>query len=124
MEQTVKIIDISVALHPRLPVWPGDANIALERVLDLSHGDEASVSRLACSVHSGTHVDAPAHFIADGTTVDELPLDILKGSAVVAEIPHVDTITPELLEQLELPPQTKRLLLKTKNSQLWEDSTH
>jgi arylformamidase len=107
-----------------LPVWPGDASIELAAVMRLSEGDEANVSRLACSVHSGTHIDAPAHFIEDGATVDQLPLDILRGRAVVVDIPQADKITARLLETLPLPPRTTRLLLKTRNSDLWADPAH
>jgi arylformamidase len=69
-------------------------------------------------------VDAPAHFIENGSTLEELPLDTLMGPATVVELPEVDIITPELLEAQALPPQTRRLLLKTKNSDLWTDPGH
>jgi kynurenine formamidase len=54
----------------------------------------------------------------------DLPLDTLMGPATVVELPEVDIITPELLEAQALPPQTRRLLLKTKNSDLWTDPAH
>jgi arylformamidase len=120
----VKIFDISVPITPNLPVWPGDPQIVLERYRKISDGCDSNDSRLACSVHSGTHVDAPAHFSDNGSTVERLALDILVGAAIVAEFPGIDRITPDLLENQKLPPQTKRLLLKTKNSDLWADPDH
>jgi arylformamidase len=69
-------------------------------------------------------VDAPSHFIENGATVDQLPLDILIGRATVVELLNVDIITSEILETLALPVETKRLLFKTKNSGLWADPAH
>jgi arylformamidase len=120
----VKIFDISVPVDPQLPVWPGDPQIVLERYRSLSKGDTSNDSRLACSVHCGTHVDAPAHFIENGATIEQLPLEILVGAVTVVEVPEIDVITPDLLENQRLDSQTKRLLLKTKNSDLWANPEH
>ena len=120
----MKIFDISVSIHPNLPVWPGDPQVVLERYHSLSKGDASNDSRLACSVHCGTHVDAPAHFLENGATVDQLPLDILIGTANVVQFHDIDMITPDLLETQLLEPQTERLLLKTKNSDLWTGPDH
>lgn len=120
----MKIFDISVAIHPKLPVWPGDPQVVLERYRKLSKGDASNDSRLACSVHCGTHLDAPAHFIENGATVEQLPLDMLVGTATVVAFPEIDMITPDLLETHKLDSQTDRLLLKTKNSDLWTDPDH
>jgi arylformamidase len=120
----MKIFDISVSIHPKLPVWPGDPQVVLERYRQQSKGDASNDSRLACSVHCGTHIDAPAHFIDKGTTIEQLSLDSLVGSATVVEFPEIDRITPDLLETQQIDAQTDRLLLKTKNSELWADPEH
>ena len=120
----MKILDISVSLSAGLPVWPGDPPIAIERYRCISDGNASNDSRIACSVHAGTHVDAPAHFIEKGATIEQLPLDVLIGSATVVELLNDDIITPEILEALSLPEETKRLLFKTKNSALWADPAH
>ncbi|MEE4266139.1 MAG: cyclase family protein [Desulfobacteraceae bacterium] len=120
----MKIFDISLPVDPQLPVWPGDPKIVLERHRAISRGHASNDSKLACSVHSGTHVDAPAHFIRDGLTVEQLPLDVLIGPAYVADLPEADTITPDSLEALELSRETTRLLIKTRNSALWSDPHH
>jgi arylformamidase len=105
-------------------VWPGDPQVVLERYRQQSKGDASNDSRLACSVHCGTHIDAPAHFIDKGTTIEQLSLDSLVGSATVVEFPEIDRITPDLLETQQIDAQTDRLLLKTKNSELWADPEH
>ena len=120
----MKIFDISVSIHPKLPVWPGDPQVVLERYRQQSKGDASNDSRLACSVHCGTHIDAPAHFIDRGTTIEQLSLDSLVGSATVVEFPEIDRITPDLLETQRIDAQTDRLLFKTKNSELWADPEH
>jgi arylformamidase len=117
----MKILDISLPVSPGLPVWPGDPVIVLERYRSITRGNASNDTRLACSVHAGTHVDAPAHFLEKGATIEQLPLDILIGPALVAELPETDVITPDILNALAIPPDTTRLLFKTKNSALWAE---
>ena len=120
----MKILDISVPVSQGLPVRPGDPRIVLERSQSIADGNESNDSRIACSVHSGTHVDAPRHYVDDGSTVEKLPLDVLLGPAWVVHLPVEDIITPEKLETLTIPPETKRLLFKTHNSSFWENPNH
>ena len=120
----MKILDISVSLRAGTPVWPGDPQIILERYRYISAGNASNDSKIACSVHSGTHVDAPAHFIENGTTVEQLPLPALIGAATVVEILNSNIITPEILEAQALSAETTRLLFKTKNSALWDNPEH
>lgn len=123
-ENELKILDISVPISAGLPVWPGDPAVVLERFRSISAGDASNDSRIACCVHSGTHVDAPAHVIENGGTVDQLELGALIGPATVIEIPDVSVVTPEILEKASLPKGVQRLLIKTKNSTLWNDPHH
>ena len=67
----MKIYDISLALTPRLPRWPGDPDIVLTPYQSLAAGDNSNNTHLACSVHTGTHIDAPAHFIDNGAGVEQ-----------------------------------------------------
>ena len=76
-------------------------------------------STLLCDCHIGTHVDAPAHALPGGATSESLPLDLLIGDAMVAHVPDAHAITPNALESLNVPPGTRRLLLRTRNSLLW-----
>ncbi len=117
----MKIHDISLTVTPELPVWPGDPAIVLERVSKMEEGEHNNVSRIACGVHVGTHVDAPYHFIADGKTIEQLPLDVLVGPAQVIELPgDLRQIAARDLERAGIAPGTERVLLKTRNSRFWE----
>jgi len=117
----MKIYDITLPISPNMPVWPGDPPVVLERVSSMDAGAHDNVSRLACSVHTGTHVDAPHHFLNDHRTVEALSLDVLTGPAHVIQIPEdVDLITADVLEKAAVPSRASRLLLKTRNSRFWE----
>jgi arylformamidase len=120
----LKILDISVPVSPGMPVWPGDPPVELERYRSISAGDDCNVSRICCSVHSGTHVDAPEHFIDNALTVEDMSLDTLIGTAQVIEVPADGAIEPDFLESVPLPHGTVRLLFKTRNSELWRQPDH
>mgnify|MGYP003596249269 FL=1 len=113
-------LDISLAISPDLPRWPGSPLTELTRRRDMGRGDPVNDSTLVCGVHVGTHVDAPLHFLADGADVTHLALDALIGPAVVAFLPDVDAVTADDLEALKLPADTRRLLLRTRNSESWQ----
>jgi len=116
----MKIHDISLTITPSLPVWPGDPSIVLERISKMEDGEHNNVSQMASSVHIGTHVDAPYHFIADGKTIETLPLDVLIGPAQVVEIPEsCDLITAEELKMAGIEAGMERVLLKTRNNAYW-----
>jgi len=117
----MRIYDISVTVSENLPVWPGDPKIVLERVSKLEEGGESNVSRLEMGVHMGTHVDAPYHFLGGNeVTTDLLPLKILTGRAYVPHLPDVDLITAAVLKDAEIPPRTRRILFRTRNSKFWK----
>jgi len=117
----MRTYDVTLTISPDLPTWPGDPCIVLERVGKIENGDNANVSRIDMVVHSGTHVDAPYHFLPDGKTVDQLSLSLLTGRAYVLHLPEVDRITAAVLEEAQIPPRTRRLLFKTRNSQYWSE---
>jgi arylformamidase len=113
----MKTYDVTWPISPTMSVWPGDPPVVLERVASMDRGDRLNLSQLACTVHVGTHVDAPLHFIADGTDVTSLSLDVLIGPARVIELADIAAITAGSLAQLELS-GVKRLLFKTSNASL------
>lgn len=115
------IYDISVPVNPHLPVWPGDPAPVLERYQSMEQGAEANLTRFAASVHVGTHIDAPLHFLADGAPVDAIPLEQLIGPAEVIDLTHVDAITATVLTQAAIPADAQRLLFKTRNATLWRE---
>jgi arylformamidase len=85
-----RLIDVTLPLGAALPSFPGDPPFELTPVLKLSAGSPYNVSRLVTGTHAGTHVDAPAHFVAGGATVDQLPLEILIGKARVLDMSAVE----------------------------------
>ena len=115
----MRIYDISLGISPDLPVWPGDPQIILERVSKIEEGANSNASRLECSVHIGTHIDAPIHFIEDGTGIDSLPLNVLIGRAYVIDLSAADVLDAETLENAGIPSRTRRVLFKTRNSNYW-----
>jgi len=115
----MRIYDVTVGISPQLPVWPGDPPVQLERMEAIASGANANVSRLACGVHTGTHVDAPLHFIDGAPGVESLPLKLLTGRAYVVNLPSAKVIDEATLEAAGLPPRTRRVLFRTHNSELW-----
>jgi arylformamidase len=113
------IYDISVAVWPGMPSWPGDPTFETRLVDAIAGGEAANVSWIGMGAHSGTHVDAPLHFFDDGAAVETLPLDVLIGPCVVTELPGRGLIRAADLAALNLPAGLTRLLLKTANSALW-----
>jgi arylformamidase len=115
----VAIHDISVPIRARMPVYDGNPGVELERASSIADGDPANVSKLTFGVHTGTHVDAPLHFIDGAPGAEGLPLDALVGPAVVVDATGVDALGEAELEGLGIPAGAERVLLKTRNSELW-----
>jgi len=110
--------DISVPIREKMPTWPTDPGVKIQPAMSMAKGDPVNVSGLSMSAHTGTHFDAPHHFIHGAQTVDQLPLDVLIGTCRVFEIPTEDEIDVTQLRGLPLK-GVKRALFKTANSQLW-----
>jgi arylformamidase len=108
----VNYIDISRPVGPETPVWPGSPGVNLVPLMQVASGDVANVSRIDIEAHTGTHIDAPRHFVQGGATVEAIGLDVLIGEVVVAEV-HGDEIGEAELEHLALPTGTRRLVLRT-----------
>jgi arylformamidase len=105
-------VDATLPISAQSPVWPGDPAVRIVRVSD----ELPMVSGLSMSCHAGTHVDAPAHFVADGASVERLPLDVLLGRAWVVHLAGGDMVTAEVLDTAGVPADTARLLIRTANS--------
>ena len=110
-------IDISVPLRTGMVHWPGDIPITIQQTFDMQRGDVANLRTLSMSAHTGTHMDAPLHFIAEGQSIDTIPFDATVGQARVIEIEDEHAITRVELEQYE-PQLGERLLFKTRNSSI------
>lgn len=116
------LIDVSVPIRPRMPIWPGNAGVETELTDAIARGDEANVTAVRLGAHTGTHVDAPRHFLADGATAEAIDPAVLVGEAVVADLTAAGRLDAAAIEGLELPGGVDRLLLKTSNSELWADA--
>jgi len=113
---TACVIDISMPLDDRLPIWPGSPGFCSEQHLSLAAGDIANATVIRLDSHSGTHVDAPRHFVADGASIDEVGLEPLIGRAWVADASGNDRIDARVLAGAAIPAGTERLLLRTDNA--------
>ena len=114
----MELFDITVPLREGMVTYPGDPMVHMERVDSIAAGDPANLTRLDFGVHSGTHVDAPAHFIDGGPGADTLPLELFLGPCEVVDATGVSgEIGPETLGGLA--PAAERVLFKTRNSELW-----
>lgn len=121
----MRIHDVTVPIRPGMPVWPGDPQVELYRKAKLEDGKNANVSFLSLSVHTGTHVDAPFHFLSDGIPVDQLSLEVLVGLAEVVELPEeVQEINAEIVNSLDIISSVDRILFKTSNSAIWNDPSN
>ena len=116
------LYDISAEIYHNMPVYPGDPRVRIRSYADLRKGHLFNGLILSLVSHSGTHVDAPYHFDSQGVTIDNLPLSIFYGPALVREVDGVDFVDEDVLSLLDIPDGTLRLLLKTTNSRLWEQS--
>jgi arylformamidase len=116
-----RLIDISVRVHPGMTVWPDSTGIRLEQVRSHERGDDVMVSRLDMDVHCGTHVEAPLHFLPDGSALDSYALETFIGPAHVVALGDADIIGPAELDAARIPDGASRVLLQTRNSTFWQD---
>lgn len=119
----MRIYDVSVPLNAATPTYPGDPGIQVKQWLTLANGDAANVSLLNFGLHSGTHVDAPSHFIEGGAKVDSLPLDYLVGPAEVVEVPDDLQAIDENFVAERCVHSAERILFKTRNSSFWGETS-
>lgn len=115
-------IDVSVPLYTGMVHWPGDPDFSSERAKSLDRGDVCNVTRVTTSVHIGTHMDAPRHFLADGVGIDKVPFDAVIGPCRVIEIKDKEAIKPGELIAQKLK-AGERVLFKTRNSKVaWKSN--
>jgi arylformamidase len=110
----MQIYDITLPIHPQMLHWGRKPEV--EVVESVANGDASNVTRWRLGAHTGTHVDAPAHFVDGATPIDEVSLYSLVGPAVVVDVTGVvGDVQPSDLAAAGLEGQ-KRVLLKTSNS--------
>mgnify|MGYP000978134403 CR=1 FL=1 len=113
------LIDVSVPIREAMPIWPGNRPVSMALTNARERGDVADVTEVALGAHTGTHVDAPRHFLPDGATAEAIPPEALVGEAYVADLRGATRLDAAALEGLDVPEGTERLLLRTSNSDLW-----
>jgi arylformamidase len=108
--------DVSVPLYNGMVHWPGDPPFHSELAKSLEQGEVCNVTKISTSVHIGTHMDAPRHFIRDGVGIEKIPVDAVVGLCRVIEIKDPEAIRPAELEPHRLR-RNERILFKTRNSE-------
>lgn len=117
----MNVIDISLPVHKNTVVWPGNTEPNLVRVKDMEQGEICNETFISMNAHTGTHLDAPLHFLEKGGSIDAMDLGIFFGPVFVADMGEAKNITEKELEVLHLPEHTERILFKTSNSLLWKN---
>lgn len=112
--------DVSIPISPEMTIWPRDPKFVMEPASRTAEGDTCNVSQVTMSTHTGTHCDAPWHFVEDGKKLDAVNTALFFGKALVIDLPLVDIIRAADLPSGKLP---ERVLFKTRNSNLPMDGT-
>ncbi|MGQ9525473.1 MAG: cyclase family protein [Armatimonadota bacterium] len=114
--------DITVPIRAGMPVWPGDPQVDVHPLKQIGPEGGSNVSLFAFSSHTGTHLDAPFHFIPSGRRLEQIRAEELVGPCWVADLSSAEGhICARDLSEAGIPEGTTRLLLKTRNSVLWRD---
>lgn len=107
-------IDISVPLRAGMTVWPGDEPARIERAQAFERGDAYNLTRLSISAHTGTHIDAPLHFLPGGAPISAMPAEAMCGPARVVHV------TRDVIGAADVPDDLApgaRILFRTRNSE-------
>ena len=116
----MKIYDITVPIREGMHDYPGNQPFERKRMMDMEKGDIANLTAFTMSAHTGTHMDAPLHFVRDGAMIEEIDLGVMIGPATVYRLDSVEKIERAELEPLDLQ-GVERVLFKTVNSGLWQE---
>lgn len=118
-----KIYDISLPIESGGAVYPENTPIEIATIKSVATGGSSTISSISFGSHTATHVDAQSHFLPSGATVDQIPLDLLIGPALLIRFPNeVMAITAANLRSSNITGQT-RVLLATRNSGFNRDKT-
>ena len=109
------LYDITRSITPSMAVWPGDTSYSHRWLGRLEHGDSVNLATITLSIHTGTHVDAPLHFLPDAPTIAEVDLDNYIGVARVVEIDATGALAPDHFAHVDFT-GVERLLIKTPGS--------
>lgn len=115
-------LDISIPMRSGMIHWPGDPEPTFERVSEIEQGSVANVTLCRMSAHTGTHMDAPCHFLPVPEGMDTFPLDVGIGPVRVIQFPNdVRAIGQAELQEKGIG-RGERVLFKTRNSsRVWQE---
>jgi arylformamidase len=115
------IYDITVPIRAVMPIYEGDPAVEIQAWSAFAKGNSSNVSFLHMGAHTGTHVDAPAHFIEGAKRIDALSMETLIGPARVVRVPdELTEIDQNFLKGCQLD-QVERILFHTRNSAFWNE---
>jgi len=117
----MKLYDATLPIHEKMVVFPGDPPFKKEPVSQIQTGDHCNLARITMGTHLGTHVDPPAHFFANGATVEQIALETLVGPGAVVDLRGCSQIDRHALENASVAGYT-RVLMKTDNGPRLLDS--
>lgn len=109
-----KLFDITVPTSSGMLHWPGDPEVEISRISSISEGATANVSVINFGLHTGTHMDAPLHFIDKSTDITGISPEIMIGKCTVIRIDNPQFIGAGDLAEKKI--NTQRVLFRTKNS--------
>ena len=116
----MKYYDISLTTTSDMVTWPGDPKVVLEGVKKMEEGGHSNVSKIDMGVHTGTHLDAPLHFLPGAISIEQLPLEVLIGRAQVVQLPdNIDSINADVIHKSGIVEGVERVIFKTRNSGYW-----
>lgn len=117
----MRIHDVSVPIRPGMVIYDGNPGVEIEKAQAIADGATSNVSRLALGAHTGTHADAPLHFLDGGPGSESIALDAVVGPAHVVDATALDgkSLGEGELRGLDVPDGAERIIFKTRNSQLW-----
>lgn len=116
------LYDVSMPIHNNMLVWEGDPYVSITPVATIAK-DGVALSHFSLGGHTGTHIDAPSHFIANADTLDKIPLEKLIGKCRVLDLTGLnhEEITVSDLERYSIQ-KGERILIKTGNFKLLKQS--
>lgn len=117
----MKLYDISLPISNNLPVWPGDPRVILKMTSSIAGGDQCNITKIQMGVHTGTHIDAPYHFLRDGVATDAIPIETFIGPCLVIEIDSEVIIEKKDLQKYDMNGYS-RIIIKTRNSEMWTNN--
>ncbi len=114
-----RIIDISRRIYTGMAVWPGDDEVRITRTKTMKSGGDYNLSSMSMGVHTGTHADAPVHFVNDGISMPSVDLSRFIGFVKVFKLNSEKYITADDLKGLPVN-EGDIIFFRTSNSDLPE----